>query len=237
MMRNHILPIVGAAAIIACCNLTSANAEETDAVPFDTAEVRFEQNATDGDVEAIFEVIGRKDGLTKLKIVAPNGHTIVDFNAPAGTNAGKKAATLGIRQFTFESPEPADVEGLKAAYPAGEYTFTAETAKGAKLESKAKLNHTLPATTSIMFPKRRAKDVATKNVLIKWSAVKDVEGYMLELEGGESNIKVKLPASATSFAVPDGFMVSGEDYQLGIGTISAAGNISYVEMEFTTADR
>jgi hypothetical protein len=34
--------------------------------------------------------------------------------------------------------------------------------------------------------------------------------------------------------VPAGFLNPGTSYQLGIGTISAAGNISFVETEFAT---
>src|SRR5262245_54248041 len=81
---------------------------------FDVASARFEQNATDGDVEAVFEAIGGDDGFAKLTIVAPDGRTIVDFSSPAHGGTG-------MRQFRFESPEPKDVAGLKKAFPEGEY--------------------------------------------------------------------------------------------------------------------
>lgn len=236
-MCKRMLEIAGTAAIIVCCGLTPATADETDSVPFGDAQARFEQNATDGDVEAVFEVSGRSDGLTKLKVVAPDGRTIIDFSAPDGPNASQKTGTSGIRQFTFESPEPRDVAGLKASYPAGEYTFTGATAKGAMLESKVTLDHTLPATTKFLVPKRSAHDVPTKNLVIKWEPVKGVSGYKLELEHSDSgaSMAVKLPPSATSFAVPEGFLVPGGEYQLGIGTVATSGNVSYIEMDFTTA--
>src|SRR4051794_2914780 len=69
---------------------------------FDAASARFEQNATDGDVEAVFEAIAGDDGLTKLEVVAPDGRTIVEFAAPG-------RSSMGMRQFRFESPEPTDV--------------------------------------------------------------------------------------------------------------------------------
>ncbi len=206
---------------------------------FSVATIRFEQNATDGDVEVVFEISGRKDGLAQLKVVAPNGRTVIDFSAPAASPAGaaKHAAVAGIRQFVFESPEPTDIAGLKASYPAGEYSFTGTTVGGAQLQSKATLNHALPAITSFVAPKEDAEDVASKNLTIKWAPVKGVAGYALELSHEESNagIEVRLPASATSFAVPDGFLVSGQTYQLGIGTVSADGNVSYIETEFRAA--
>lgn len=206
---------------------------------FAVATIRFEQNATDGDVEAVFEIAGHEDGLAKLKVVAPNGRTVIDFSAPAALTAGaaKHAATAGIRQFIFESPEPTDIAGLKASYPAGEYTVTGTTVAGAQLQSKATLNHALPATTSFVVPEADAQDVAAEGLTIEWAPVKGVLGYALELSHEESNasIEVKLPASATSFAVPEGFLVSGQTYQLGIGTVSADGNVSYIETEFSAA--
>src|SRR3954447_4120277 len=83
---------------------------------FEVAGVRFEQNATDGDVEAVFEAIAGEDGLAKLTVVAPDGRTVVDFAAPG-------RAAMGMRQFRFESPEPTNVSALQKAYPEGEYAF------------------------------------------------------------------------------------------------------------------
>jgi hypothetical protein len=51
------------------------------------------------------------------------------------------------------------------------------------------------------------------------------------------NITAKLPASANSFSVPNGFLRPGTEYQLGIGTVSKDGNISYIETHFTTVPR
>jgi len=90
--------------------------ESGPSVPFAVASVRFEQNATDGDAEVMFEVKGGKEGLAKLAVVSPDGRTVIDFMAP-------DASTLGIRRFRFETPEPGDVKSLKSAYPEGVYTF------------------------------------------------------------------------------------------------------------------
>src|SRR3954453_7244490 len=107
-----------------CMPATTAQAvEKTES--FDSASARFEQNATDGDVEAVFEAIAADDGLIKLTITAPDGRTIVDFSTPG------RSAT-GMRQFRFESPEPTDVAGLKKAFPEGEYTFAGSSSSGAQ---------------------------------------------------------------------------------------------------------
>src|SRR5919109_4924930 len=123
----------------------SARGAETEvaAVPFPVASVYMEQNATDGDMEVVFEVKGGQDGLAELSVVSPDGRPVVAFRAP-------DASTLGIREFRFESPEPRDMKSLKAAYPEGVYAFSGKMASGAKLVGTATLSHRLPATTTFV---------------------------------------------------------------------------------------
>lgn len=194
-----------------------------------TAHVRFEQNATDGDVEVVFEIGGPSDGLVMLKVVAPDGRTVVDCSVP-------NRSTLGLRQFAFESPEPRDVAALKAAYPEGDYSFTAETVAGKALQGRATLSHQLPAVTTFLQPPADAEGVNTSDLEITWEPT-DASAYIVELEQDDLdvNLRARLPSSAHSFAVPNGFLQSGMEYQLGIGTVSTEGNVSFVETNFTTA--
>jgi hypothetical protein len=165
----------------------------------------------------------------KLLVVSPDGRTVVDFHAP-------DASTLGIRQFVFESPEPTDVAGLKAAYPEGTYTFLGETAAGARLHGKASLKHELPPITSFVWPTAKAKNVGVDGLKIAWAPVEQATAYIVEIEQDELNVTITARQSATKsqFAVPAGFLRPETDYQLGIGTVAADGNISYVETTFTT---
>ena len=73
---------------------------------------------------------------------------------------------------------------------------------------------------------------------IRWSAVHGVKGYIVELEQEELGValEVMLPARSTSFAVPRGFLMPDTEYDVGIGTISDEGNVSFVETSFTTGD-
>jgi hypothetical protein len=195
---------------------------------FAVATVHLEQNATDGDFEVVFEAKGGADGLTKLTIVSPDGRTIVDTAAP-------DKSTLGMRQFRFESPEPPDFKQLTSAYPEGVYTFTGVTAAGTKLQGKSTLNHRLPGAASFQQPGANAQNVAVKNMKITWAPVKNVAGYIVYVEQGDLNVTARVLPSVTSFVVPDGFLIPGKEYQIGIGTVSEAGNISFVETSFTTA--
>jgi hypothetical protein len=227
-------PLIAAGLLCALLVHRVAGAEKSAAKTeaFDSASARFEQNATDGDVEAVFEAIASDDGLTKLAITAPDGRTIIDFSAPG------RSAT-GMRQFRFESPEPTDVPGLKKAFPEGEYTFVGSTSSGTQFKDKATLKHKLPPTTSFVFPKAEARNVPAHGLKISWKPVKGVIGYTVELDPSKSSahLEMKLPETVTSFTVPDGILANGGKCQLGIGTVSRDGNVSVIETTFSVAGK
>ena len=161
--------------LLGCILVAQAGRKASSAsVPFAVANVHFEQNATDGDVEVVFEVKGGDEGLAKLAVVSPDGRTVIDFTAP-------DASTLGIRQFQFESPEPGDVESLKSAYPEGVYTFAGVTTAGEELHGKSTLYHKLPATASFVRPAADAHGVGAKDLVITWTPVRDVDAYIIEI--------------------------------------------------------
>lgn len=206
--------------------------EPSTAKPFPVAMVRMERNASDEDLEVVFEVTGLVDGLAKLTITGPDGRTVADFSAPDAT-------TLGIRQFRMESPEPRDIEGLKKAYPEGIYTFDGVTAGGEKLRSQSQLSHALPATAAFIQPAADAEAVSPDPLILRWTTVKDLAATIISLEQEESgiNLEVRLPGSPTSFAVPRGFLGPGTRYKLAIGTVSKSGGVSVVETTFTTSNK
>lgn len=222
---------VAVAALLALffVGVVAAQVQAASAAPFSKATVRFEQNATDGDVEVVFEIKADEDGLTMLKVVSPDGRTVIDFTAPDST-------TMGMRQFIIESPEPDDMPALQAAYPEGEYKFSGKTFAGDAFASTAALSHRLPATAELTSPMPEADDVAIKDVVIAWGAVAGVSSYIVELEQDELQLKIKavVPGSLTSFAVPNGVLVPGKEYTLGLGTVAEGGNVSFVETTFTT---
>ena len=198
---------------------------------FAIASIHLEQNATDGDYEIVVEAMGGDEGLTKLTVTAPDGRIIVDFTGP-------QASSLGMRQFRFESPEPRNFNSLKAAYPEGVYAFSGTTASGAKLEGNAKLSHKLAlSNATLLQPKPGAKGVSPKNLQITWTPVKNAVAYSLYIEQDRLNmsLNVRLLGSADSFTVPEGFLLTGTQYVLGVGAIMSNGNTSFVESSFTTA--
>jgi len=233
-MTRRILVLAGMTLLLGFFSLAwvSLGSEPAPPVHFAVASVHLEQNATDGDVEVVFEVKGGHEGLAKLTVLSPDGRTVIDFTAP-------DASTLGLRQFRFESPEPKDVQSLKSAYPEGRYTFIGATATGDKLHGESTLSHKLPATTSFLHPKTDAQGVGAKNLVITWTPVENLAAYIIYIEQDELdvNITAKLPGSTARFVVPDGFLFPGTEYQLGIGTVMDEGNASFVETTFTTAGK
>jgi hypothetical protein len=210
--------------------LVAAGDRHAPAEPFAIANVFFEQNATDKDVEVVFDAKGGDDGLAQLTVVAPDGRTVVDIKSP-------DASTLGLRQFRFESPERGDVASIKAAYPEGVYTFDATTVAGVKFHGTSTLRHTLPATATGVRPAADAEDVPVKGLVISWTPARNLAAYVIAIEQDslEVSVTAKLPGSAASFAVPDGFLAPGMEYVLSIGTMTSEGNTTYVETTFTTA--
>jgi len=199
--------------------------------PFETANIRLEQNATDGDVEVVFEIKGGDDGLYELTVVSPDNRIVIDFAAPDNS-------TMGIRQFRFESPEPTDVNALKAAYPEGIYKLNGVTENGKKFYSESSLTHELPQTVSFLKPEEEQEGVNFHNLEIAWSPVTNIVAYILEIDQEELgvNILVRLPQSQNSFILPEGFLKSGMEYTLSIGTVTEEGNGSFVETTFTTGE-
>ncbi|HXV62281.1 MAG TPA: hypothetical protein VEK15_16390 [Vicinamibacteria bacterium] len=211
------------------CGWAREARSQAEATPFSISSVHFEQNATDGDVEVVFEVRGGADGLAELTIVSPDGRTVIDFKAP-------DSSTMGMRSFRFESPEPSDVELLENAYPEGDYAFSGRTFSGEKLAGTSTLGHGLPQTATFRVPAADAEGVPVKNLEISWGGVSGITSYHLELaqEGSDTSISAVLPGTTTSFRVPDGFAQAETEYQLSIGTVDEEGNISFVETFFKT---
>jgi hypothetical protein len=203
-----------------------ATSNAVSAGKFEEVSVIFEQNATEGNVEVVFEINGGDEALETLIVRAPNGRTIINATFIAG-----------MRELEFESPEPPDqVALLKKNYPEGMYHFYAITLSGELLHAMAPLSHALPETTTFLSPGKDATGVPL-NQSISWSAVLGAVGYIVEIENDDLDAEttIQVPASTTTIEPPAGFLLPGTEYELQISTIGADGNISFVETSFLTA--
>jgi hypothetical protein len=198
---------------------------------FESVSVYLEQTVEDEDSELTFEAITGTVGLATLKVVAPDGRTMVDYKA-----ADSK---LGIRHLTLESPEPKNDGSLKADFPTGVYKFTGSATTGAALQGEATLSHRFPDTAHLVRPRPEEKNVPITGMQVRWNTVKDAAAIILVIEHEKTGreVKANLPGSATSFTVSDGFLAPGLEYKLAIGTVAKDGNRSFTETAFTTAGK
>jgi hypothetical protein len=198
---------------------------------FEKVAISLEQNIQDKDVEVKFDVIGSGKGLASLQVTAPDGRIVVDFKTPA--------SKLGINRVTLESPEPPNDGKLQADFPEGRYKFAGLTPGGVTLNGEAVLSHALPEPASVIRPRPDENDVPVATLRVTWGEIKNLEAItiVIEQEETEQTLSATLPASASNFAVPDGFLMAATTYKLGIGTVAKDGNKTVTETNFKTAAR
>jgi hypothetical protein len=161
---------------------------------FENVAVYLEQTAEDEDCEIAFEAVSATAGLAALKVVAPDGRTVIDFRT-----ADSK---LGMQHLTLESPEPKNDGRLQADFPAGVYKFMGASVAGGTLGGEATLSHRLPGVTRIVRPR---PDENRRNE--KASAVQ-----MLEPTGSCAgcNRSASVQAAATKRRHPNMWLVPGQ---------------------------
>lgn len=233
MRMAGVMAVALGLAVAACAGETrKAPATAGAAEPFAVATAHLEQNATDGDVEVVFEVKGGADGLASLTITGPDGRTVASFTAP-------DSSTLGMRQLRLESPEPTDVPRLLAAYPEGDYAVAGATAAGRQYASSTTLHHHLPPPATVTYPADDATEVPLVGLRVTWAPSARAAAYIITLEQAELqfSLSARLPGSAAAFVVPDGVLRPGREYQIAIGTVTTDGNTSFVETTFATAGK
>lgn len=196
---------------------------------FENAEIRVEQNATDGDTEVVIFAKGGDDGFKHFRVGSPDRRTVV-------ATFSLDRTVRGQRELLFESPEPPG-EAILAGYPEGRYSFDGVTHRGERFAGTARLSHELPPATVILSPADGAS-IPGGPLLIQWSAVPGAAQILLELENESADpeqvLTFNLPADATSFEVPAVLMTAGASYQLSIGTVAGNGNRVFVEVGFET---
>lgn len=216
-------PLLGAG--ILCASLPAAR---TPAIPFDEAVLTLEYNATDGDAEIVLDV-DADVGLARFTVIAPDGRHILDLRA-------RHAQDLGIRKIRLETPEPS-LEDVLAAYPAGSYRFLGQSVDGETLASEVWLSHELPLAPTISYPLEGAVGVPTSGAGAAWTAGADAASFFLELEQDDLGVDVhsRIAGGQTSFGFPEGWLIGATEYQLGVASRSSQGNLTVVEIHFTTA--
>lgn len=196
---------------------------------FETAAIHLERNVVDDDAEAVLLVKTEDGGLASLLVIAPDGRRVARFES-------RNPRNLGARELLLESPEPRLGPVLRA-YPEGTYRFVGRTFGGDELTGEAELSHLFADPPTVISPAGGAT-VPASGLVLQWEPVAGAAGYFLELEQEDLEIAlvVDLPASATSFSPPAGWLLPGSEYVLGLGAIGETGNRTFIETTFTVAE-
>jgi hypothetical protein len=222
------LPLaVGMSVAIGLGDAQSAPRRPTE---FEESTIVVERNATDGDTEVVMTALGGDEGLRHLVIRTPDARRVLLLSS-------RDPTIMGIREFAFESPEP-EGDAILAAYPEGTYMFHGVSVAGERFKGEAELSHQLPEPTVITNPVQGAV-VEPDSLTIQWSAVPGIAEYVVEFENESTDpeqiLTVNVPANSTSFEVPNSLVTPGNDYQVGIATVGASGNVVVTETTFSTA--
>ena len=218
----------GLAVAVPLLLLAGAAAAEAE---FERASIYLERNVADDDVEVRIVATADDGGFATLRIVAPDGRTVIDFRS-----TGSK---LGIRQFDLESPELRDKTKVLQDFPEGIYRFEGTLVDGSALRAEATLKHAFPAAPTLSVPRSGQTELPVKGAKVRWEPVADAASLevVLKERKGDRQIRTVLPPGSTTFAIPDGFLVPGSKYEVAVGAIHQGGNRSYQEIEFTAQKR
>lgn len=216
-----------AAALLSAFPVTAAPAAARTFGEFETLTMIYEQNVTDGDAEVVI-FAKAEEGMTQFIIFDPRGDRRVDLES-----RGRR--DIGLGQFKLESAEPS-VVAVKRAYPQGTYTFLARTVSGEFLRGTVSLSHELLPPPS--FTPADEEGLDPDAVVVTWTPVPGAAGYIVEVEQDDlgNNLTATVGPDVSSLAVPPGFLRPGTEYEVGVATITATGNVAVAESSFTTED-
>jgi hypothetical protein len=222
---------VGKLSVAAPVLLLTATSSALAASQFERTMIYLEQNVQDEDAELKVDVVAGSAGLSALRVVAPDGRTVIDFRTPE--------SKLGMRHYSLESPEPRNDGRLQADFPEGTYQFTGITSNGDTLTGEAALFHSFPEAALVVRPHRDEKNVPLSGMQIRWNSVKDAASLIVSVKHKDTGhqIMASLPGSATAFIVPDGFLTASTTYKFAVGTVSKVGSRTFTEASFTTEAR
>jgi len=217
---------------------------EREVIEFDDAGIIIELNATD--MDAGFQVSLDGEGWEFVRIFDPTWQNILNVSASGGVkNIG------GGTELFLETAEPefATIEELEeylALMPEGRYIFFGLTGEEDLLLGAAEFTHVLPAAPVITSPEEGVP-VDPENAVIAWEPVTStyigsseisIEGYqvIVEQEELDTELDIKLPATATSIAVPSSFLEPGTEYKFEVLAIEESGNQTITENFFVTGE-
>jgi hypothetical protein len=219
-------------------------AEEGQPVEFKDARLKIETNDTDGD--AGIQVFLDSDPWQWIEISDPNGRRL--FRSATRGSFGLQGGT----ELFLESGEPSFDEvsfaEFLARFPEGEYRFRGEGNDDEQFFGTATLTHDIPAGPRLVGPHEGGPLVDPDNAVVRWEPVAPPNGspiiaYQVLVVLGETGLPalpkltldVMMPPTATSLAIPPGFLRRHTLYEWEVLSIEAGGNQTLSSSFFRTA--
>ena len=208
------------------------------------ARLKIELNATDGD--AGIQVFIDSDPWKSMDIYDPYGRLIF-----RSITRGRFAKQGGTELF-LESAEPnfsqLPLKEFLKRFPEGKYQFRGKGVAGETFVGTATFTHNLPAGPELVSPVKGGYPVDPNNAAVTWKSVgpangSPIVGYQVLVVLSPSSfpglpkivLDVMMPATATSMAVPPGFLRPGTRYEWEVLAIEASGNQTLSTSYFQTA--
>lgn len=208
------------------------------------ARLKFEVNATDED--AGIQVFLDADPWRSMNIYDPFGRLL--FRAAARGRLGLQGGT----ELFLESAEPefSDVPlaEILDRFPEGVYHFRGRGLEGERYFGSATMTHNIPKGPTLVSPLAGQGLVDPNSAVVMWEQVEapnssPIVGYQVLVVQLESEfpaipkvaLDVIMPATATSMAVPAGFLLPDTEYEWEVLAIESGGNQTLSSSFFTTA--
>lgn len=208
------------------------------------ARLKFEINATDGD--GGIQVFLDADPWKSMSIFDPDGRLIYM------TSTHGRMGEQGGTELFLESAEPPftelPIERLLERFPAGEYNFRGEGLDGERYVGSAHLTHDLPDGPTLVSPLEGGDPQDPQNTTVVWEPVaapngSPIIGYQVLVVEPNTGITalpkvildVMMPPTATSMAVPPGFLQPNTEYEWEVLAIEEGGNQTLSSSFFTTS--
>jgi hypothetical protein len=208
------------------------------------ARIKFEINSTDQD--GGIQVFLDSDPWESMSIFDPDGELV--YTTSTDGNVGE----LGGTELFLETGEPPftelSLEELLDLFPAGRYRFRGRGIDGERFVGSAQLTHNLPGGPTLVSPLEGGPPQDPANTTVTWEPVppangSPIIGYQVLIVDADTGLTalpkitldVMMPPTATSLAVPAGFLQPNTEYEWEVLALEHGGNQTLSSSFFTTS--
>ena len=183
-----------------------------------------------------------------LLVGAVASPALADQSRQVDQAQGPRVVKIKDARLKFEINSELPIERLLERFPAGEYRFRGEGLDGERYVGSARLTHDLPEGPTLVSPLEGGAPQDPQNTTVVWEPVappngSPIIGYQVLVVDPNTGITalpkvildVMMPPTATSMAVPPGFLQPNTEYEWEVLAIEQGGNPTLSSSFFTTS--